>query len=129
MNYNLPYRKIFLEDAISKEKTGFSPLEANQTLANKYYWAKRFYNTSLLASLILGYFAVNKRYTGRMVYLGGFGVSSILAFAFSRVYREIQNQCMTEFKCDKNQLAEYVWFYHYAMLDHDNFYETQRKNH
>ena len=129
MNFNVPYRQIFLDDVIAKETTGRSPLKENKKLADIYFLIKRLNNASILSSLAFAYLALNKRYTKRWTYAAGFGISLGFLILSGASYASVRSNCIKEFKCKEEHLAEYAWFYHYAQLDYDDYYEQERRKH
>ena len=117
MSYNIPVRQIFLEDAISTEKTGVSTFAEKRRLANSLYLFKYLSYLSIASSLSFGYLAVNKKYTNRKIYLLSF-LGSVLSTVFTtRWHNSLKRKCLEEFKCSKEQLAEYAWFYNYSIVD------------
>jgi len=117
MSYNIPVRQILLEDAISTEKTGVSTLAEKRRLANSLYLFKYLTYASIASSLSFGYLAVNKKYTNRRIYLLSFLGSLLSAALTSRWHNSLKKKCLEEFKCNKEHLADYAWFYNYSIVD------------
>jgi hypothetical protein len=129
MNYNIPARKIFLEDAISKDQHGVSILHKRQKLADKYYLVKRLFYLSCASLVTSAYLIVNKRYTNRQVYMLVFAGSAITAFMFNSLFSKTKEECLREFNCEDKLFNDYVRFYKYALLDDYNHYEADKSKH
>jgi hypothetical protein len=117
MNYNIPVRQIFLQDAISTEKTCVSTLAQKRGLANTLYFFKYLCYASISSSLAFAYLTVNKKYTNRKVYFFSFlGSMAITALATIK-YNSLKIKCLEEFKCSKEQFDDFAWFYNYSIID------------
>ncbi len=126
MIFNIPSRQIFLEDAISREKTGQSPIKAKQSQATKFFWLKRLTYLSCCGLAVSCYMTIAKRYTNRKVYLSLFIGSLLSILVFKSLLDKYKTKLIKEFNCDEKNFGELVWFYHYALLDHENIYEAPK---
>src|SRR5690242_14433058 len=65
MNVDSP-RQLFLQDVVERNKTGKSILFQWKSIANRYYFWKRLYYSSLLGSAVSFGFVMTKRNSGRL---------------------------------------------------------------
>lgn len=120
---NLPYRRIFLEDAISKNEKGISILQERQILANRSFKLKYLLNISIIGCISSLYLSLNKSYTNRNIYRISFLLSTPLSYIIYEYYNNHNKKCLELFNCEEKDLNDYLWFYKYAMLDNINSYE------
>ena len=117
MSYNLPFRKIFIEDAISIETTGASLMTKRQSLAKKLHLSKQLSYLSGVSVLSLAYLTLNKKYTNRQVYFYSLLGSIFVNLFTTGSYIKLKKNCIEEFKCEPDELADYAWFYNYSIND------------
>ena len=117
MSYNLPFRQIFIEDAISTETTGASLMTKRRSLANSLYAFKYLSYASTASALSFAYLTFNKKYTNRQVYLYSLLGSILASFFTTGTYSNLRSKCLEEFKCKEDELSDYAWFYNYSIND------------
>ncbi len=117
MSYNLPFRKIFIEDAISIETTGASILNKRQSLAKNLHLFKQLSYVSTVSVLSFAYLTLNKKYTNRQVYLYSLFGSIMVSLFTSGTYMNLKTKCIEEFGCKQDELTDYAWFYNYSIND------------
>jgi len=126
---DIPYRQIFLEDAISREKTGISPIKHKQSLAKNYYFFNRLYQASMLSLATFAYFAYTKSHSNRRVYLLSLLGNAVLTPLLYSYTHKLKSKYLKEFNCTEDNFEDYAHFYYYFIGDFDNYYEQDTKNH
>jgi hypothetical protein len=124
---SVPARQIFLEDAISRHKTGVSPIRSKQKIAMRYGHLNLASNASLLAVTLTGYFAFNKTYTGRNVYLLSLAGSIFIASFFFYLRNDYRHYARESLGCEEKNFNDYVHFYRYANIDPINYFEEDAR--
>ena len=117
MSYNLPFRKIFIEDAISIETTGASLMTKRQSLAKNLHLFKHLSYVSTASVLSFAYLTLNKKYTNRKVYLYSLLGSIMVSLFTSSLHMDLKQKCIDEFGCKNDELTDYAWFYNYSIND------------
>ncbi len=129
MNLNVPARQIFLDDAISRHKTGFSPIREKQSIAQKYTYIRSAFNFLVCSAAVSGFFSINKLYTGRKVYFLVFLGSSVASSIMFYVKKNYKSITLKKLDCKEELFDEYLWFYRNAVTDHPNYFEEDRQKH
>ncbi len=129
MNLNVPARQIFLEDAISRHKTGFSPIREKQSIAQKYTLIRSSFNFLVCSAAVSGFFSINKLYTGRKVYFLLFAGSSVASAFMAYVKKNYKSYALEKLECKEELFDEYLWFYRNAVTDQPNYFEEDKQKH
>ena len=124
---SVPARQIYLEDAISRHKTGVSPIRSRQKVARRYEHLNNAFNASLFAAFLSCYFAYNKTYTGRNVYLLSLAGSAVVASALFYYSTNYRNYTRESLGCEEKNFNDYVHFYRYANIDPINYFEEDAR--
>jgi hypothetical protein len=123
---SVPVRKIYLDDAISRHKTGVSPIREKQKTAKKFAYVDNIYKISLMTTAISAFYAINKTYTGRNVYYLAFGGSAAAFFGLRMWRNNLMNETMKSLETDEKNFYDYLDFYRYAVTDQVHIYEDNK---
>lgn len=116
-------QEILLKDSIAKNNNLPSPLRENHKLAFKYHMAKGLYGASLLGVVVSAYYFYTKQYTGRRIYTVLLLSSFPCAYLGYYLKSKLKADCFKSFNCNEENFKDYLWFYRYAQLSPERYYE------
>ncbi len=128
MNQNVPARKIYLDDAISRHKTGVSPIREKQIVANRFDLWKKLLNVSLLSTAYFSYLTFNKLYTNRLVYGTTFVINLAISGLLFINFKHLKSETIKKLECSEENFKDFLWFYKHAVLDKPNYFEETQKH-
>jgi hypothetical protein len=111
-------RKLFLEDAVERARTGNSPLREWKAKAKRFYLLKRMYWAAMIGCVVSLGFVINKRHTGRMTsylipFVGLVGLSMITRSYFNSYVEEIKKASGIE---NYSDIEKGMYFHKYSLL-------------